>query len=446
MKFISSSNDLSVYLDLNIAKGIPIKNISTDTRTIKKDSLFIAIKGDKFDGNDFVEEAFEKGASLAIADNKKLPKIRNKKIVYVKNTIGALKKISENIIKKYDGNVIAITGSNGKTTTTNIIANSLNNTSKTIGNYNNEIGMPLSIINASPKSKNIIIEIGATKAGDIHYLSKILNPFIGVITNIGNSHLETLKNINGVLKVKSEIVNNIKKGGYLIVPNENKKHLSYWKLIRDDINIYSFGMTKSADFFASDIRVKKEGMHFKISSKLIDKDIQIKTSLEGEHNIKNILSSFVIHYCLDNNINNFALKLNSNKIKNVRQIKSKWLKGSTLIDDTYNANPDSSKKSIDLLSKYKKNTILVIGDMLELGKYKKKLHKEVGEYAKANGINIVLGFGELTKETIKAFGKKGIFFDNEESLKSYLIKNITSKDVILIKGSRGMKMERFINV
>ena len=446
MKFISSSNDLSVYLDLNIAKGIPIKNISIDTRTIKKDSLFIAIKGDKFDGNDFVEEAFDKGASLAIADNKKFLKIRNKKIVYVKNTTGALKKISENIIKKYGGNVIAITGSNGKTTTTNIIANSLNNTSKTIGNYNNEIGMPLSIINASPKSKNIIIEIGAAKAGDIDYLSKILNPFIGVITNIGNSHLETLKNINGVLKVKSEIVNNIKKGGYLIVPNENKKHLSYWKLIRDDINIYSFGMTKSADFFASDIRVKKEGIHFKISSKLIDKDIQIKTSLEGEHNIKNILSSFVTHYCLDNNINNFALKLNSNKIKNVRQIKSKWLKGSTLIDDTYNANPDSSKKSIDLLSKYKKNTILVIGDMLELGKYKKKLHKEVGEYAKANGINIVLGFGELTKETIKAFGKKGIFFDNEESLKSYLIKNITSKDVILIKGSRGMKMERFINV
>ena len=446
MKFISSSNDLSVYLDLNIAKGIPIKNISIDTRTIKKDSLFIAIKGDKFDGNDFVEEAFEKGASLVIADNKKFLKIRNKKIVYVKNTIGALKKISENIIKKYGGNVIAITGSNGKTTTTNIIANSLNNTSKTIGNYNNEIGMPLSIINASPESKNIIIEIGAAKAGDIDYLSRILNPFIGVITNIGNSHLETLKNINGVLKVKSEIVNNIKKGGYLIVPNENKKHLSYWKLIRDDINIYSFGMTKSADFFASDIRVKREGMHFKISSKLIDKDIQIKTSLEGEHNIKNILSSFVTHYCLDNNINNFALKLNSNKIKNVRQIKSKWLKGSTLIDDTYNANPDSSKKSIDLLSKYKKNTILVIGDMLELGKYKKKLHKEVGEYAKANGINIVLGFGELTKETIKAFGKKGIFFDNEESLKSYLIKNITSKDVILIKGSRGMKMERFINV
>ena len=201
MKFISSSNDLSVYLDQNIAKGIPIKNISTDTRTIKKDSLFIAIKGDKFDGNDFVEEAFERGASVAIVDNKKLIKIRNKNIIYVKNTIYALKKISENIIKKYNGNVIAITGSNGKTTTTNIIANSLTNTSKTIENYNNEIGLPLSIINASPKSKNIVMEIGAAKAGDINYLSKILKPLIGVITNIGNSHLESLKKISGGMRV-----------------------------------------------------------------------------------------------------------------------------------------------------------------------------------------------------------------------------------------------------
>ena len=127
-------------------------------------------------------------------------------------------------------------------------------------------------------------------------------------------------------------------------------------------------------------------MHFKVLSKLIDKDIQIKTFLEGEHNIKNILSSFAVHYCLDKNLDTFASRLNSKRIKNVRQIKSKWLKGSLLINDTYNANPDSSMKSIDLLSKYKKNTVLVIGDMLELGKFKKKLHREVGEYAKAKGI------------------------------------------------------------
>ncbi len=446
MKYINNSNDLSVYLDLKIDKDIPIKNISIDTRTIKKESLFIAIKGARFDGNNFVDEALSKGASIVLVDNKRFLKARKKNIIYVANTITALKKISENIIKKYKGNVIAITGSNGKTSTTNILANSLSNTSQTKGNFNNEIGMPLSLINASSKSKNIVLEIAASKIGDINYLSKILKPIVGVITNIGNSHLETLKNINGVLTVKSEIVHNIKKNGYLIVPNENKKHLSHWRLIRKDINIYTFGMTKSADFFASDIRYKKDGMHFKVLSKLIDKDIQIKTFLEGEHNIKNILSSFAVHYCLDKNLDTFASRLNSKKIKNVRQIKSKWLKGSLLINDTYNANPDSSKKSIDLLSKYKKNTVLVIGDMLELGKFKKKLHREVGEYAKAKGINVVLGYGELAKEITKAFGRKGIFFNNEDLLKSYLKKNITSKDVILIKGSRGMKMERFINV
>ena len=128
------------------------------------------------------------------------------------------------------------------------------------------------------------------------------------------------------------------------------------------------------------------------------------------------------------------------------RIKSKWLRGSLLIDDTYNANPDSTRKSIDLLSMYKKRTILVLGDMLELGKYKKKYHKEIGEYAKNRGINILLGFGDLTKNTINSFGKGGLFFKQEEDLKRFLKENVTAKDVILIKGSRGMTMERFINV
>ena len=153
--------------------------------------------------------------------------------------------------------------------------------------------------------------------------------------------------------------------------------------------------------------------------------------------------SFAVYFILEKNEKYFISNLN---IKNVRQNKSKWLRGSILIDDTYNANPDSTKKAIDLLSIYKKNTILILGDMLELGRYRRKFHKDIGTYAKAKGINKLLCFGELTKETIVSYGKKGIFFDKEKDLKSYLKENISSKDVILIKGSRGMKMERFINV
>ena len=445
MKYISNSSDLSIFLDAEIKKNIPIKNISIDTRKIKKDSLFIAIKGKKFNGNDFVKEAFNKGSSIALVDDKKFKLVTDKKIIYVANTIKALKRISKNIIKEYDGSIIAITGSNGKTSTTNIISSVLNKTSKTIGNYNNEIGMPLSIMNASPKSKNLILEIGASKTGDIDYLSKIIRPYIGVITNIGKSHLENLKDINGVLNAKSELINNIKKDGFLIVPNENKKHLRLWKSIRNDIKVYSFGF-KNADFFAYDIKYKENGMHFMISSKLVDKDIKINTNLEGEHNIKNILASFAIHNCLNKDPKDFAQKINSKAIKNIRQIKSKWLKGSTLIDDTYNANPDSTKKSIDLLSSYKKNTVIVLGDMLELGINRKKLHKDVGEYAKAKEIKVLIGFGKLAKEIVRGYGKNGIFFEKEDELKSYLKRKITSKDVILIKGSRGMRMERFIDV
>ena len=446
MKFIANTSDLNRYLGVDIAGNTPIKSISTDTRSIKKNSLFIAIKGENFDGNDFVEEAITKGALYAIADKKKYENQKNKKIIYVKNTVKALKKISGNIINKYKGKVIAVTGSNGKTTTTNIISKTLKNNSKTLKNFNNEIGMPLSIMNASSKSKNLVLEIGASKFGDIDYLSKILKPHVGVITNIGHSHLEKLGNVNGVFEVKSELIKNIKKNGFLIVPSDNKEHLDRWKKLRNDINILTFGIKSGADFYASKINLKENGLSFVIRSNLIKKPIQIKTSIEGKHNIKNILASFAVHFCLKENLENFVNILKVNKLNTLRQIKSKWINGSVLIDDTYNANPDSTKKSIDLLSNYNKNTVLILGDMLELGRYKKQLHKEVGVYAKKRGINIILGYGDLTKYAVDGFGKKAIFFKDEENLKSYLRENITSKDVILIKGSRGMKMEKFKNV
>jgi len=446
MKFIDSTHDLEKYLCIKIKEHNLIKSISTDTRSIVKKSMFIALKGNNFNGNDYVEEALKKGAVIALTDDKRFLNSKNKKIIYVKNTILALGKISRNIIKEFNGTVIAVTGSNGKTTTTNIIASTLKESSSTIENFNNEIGMPLSLINASFKSKQLVLEIGASKFKDIDYLSKILNPHIGIITNIGNSHLEKLQNIQGVLKVKSEIIKNIRSDGFLIVPNENKQYLDYWKKIRTDIRILTFGINKEADFHATNIKTKKNGTDFYIASKFLDKPILIKTNLEGTHNIKNLLVGCITNFCLNNKLDDFIKSINSNEFQTIRQIKSKWYKGSTIIDDTYNANPDSTKKSIDLLSNYNKKTVLLLGDMLELGRYKNKLHKEVGEYAKSKGISKLIAFGNLTRHSIDGFGKNGIFFNDETKLKNYLRKNITSKNVILIKGSRGMKMERFIDV
>ncbi len=446
MKFITNTSDLAKFLNKKIKFNALIKSISTDTRSLKKNSLFIAIKGDNFDGNDFVDEALSKGSNIIIADNKRFKNNKDKRIIWVNDSIKALKTISNNIIKDYGGNVIAITGSNGKTTTTNIIGKTLKNNSKTLKNFNNEIGMPLSLMNASSKSKNLIFEIGASKLNDIDYLSKILQPNVGLITNIGNSHLESLKNIDGVFKVKSEIVKNIKKNGFLVVPNDNKKHLNKWKKMRSDITTISFGMKDDSDFYPIDVKIKQNGLSFLVSSRLLEKPIKISSSLEGVHNVKNILSACAVHYCLGQNLQDFSKLISLSKLDNLRQVKYKWLKGSTLIDDSYNANPDSTKKSIDLLSNYNKKTVLLLGDMLELGRYKNKLHKEVGEYAKSKGISKLIAFGNLTRHSIDGFGKNGIFFNDETKLKNYLRKNITSKNVILIKGSRGMKMERFIDV
>lgn len=446
MKFITNTSDLAKFLNKKIKFNALIKSISTDTRSLKKNSLFIAIKGENFDGNDFVDEALSKGSNIIIADNKRFKNNKDKRIIWVNDSIKALKTISNNIIKDYGGNVIAITGSNGKTTTTNIIGKTLKNNSKTLKNFNNEIGMPLSLMNASLKSKNLIFEIGASKLNDIDYLSKILQPNVGLITNIGNSHLESLKNIDGVFKVKSEIVKNIKKNGFLVVPNDNKKHLNKWKKMRSDITTISFGMKDDSDFYPIDIKIKQNGLSFLVTSRLLEKPIKISSSLEGVHNVKNILSACAVHYCLGQNLQDFSKSISLSKLDNLRQVKYKWLKGSTLIDDSYNANPDSTKKSIDLLSNYNKKTVLLLGDMLELGRYKNKLHKEVGEYAKSKGIRKLIAFGNLTRHSIDGFGKNGIFFNDETKLKNYLRKNITSKNVILIKGSRGMKMERFIDV
>ena len=446
MKFITNTSDLAKFLNKKIKFNALIKSISTDTRSLKKNSLFIAIKGENFDGNDFVDEALSKGSNIIIADNKRFKNNKDKRIIWVNDSIKALKTISNNIIKDYGGNVIAITGSNGKTTTTNIIGKTLKNNSKTLKNFNNEIGMPLSLMNASSKSKNLIIEIGASKLNDIDYLSKILQPNVGLITNIGNSHLESLKNIDGVFKVKSEIVKNIKKNGFLVVPNDNKKHLNKWKKMRSDITTISFGMKDDSDFYPIDVKIKQNGLSFLVTSRLLEKPIKISSSLEGVHNVKNILSACAVHYCLGQNLQDFSKSISLSKLDNLRQVKYKWLKGSILIDDSYNANPDSTKKSIDLLSNYNKKTVLLLGDMLELGRYKNKLHKEVGEYAKSKGISKLIAFGNLTRHSIDGFGKNGIFFNDETKLKNYLRKNITSKNVILIKGSRGMKMERFIDV
>ena len=308
MKFITNTNDIRHHLGIkNESYPDPITNITFDSRKVKKSSFFICLKGESSDGNEFIDKALKKGASLILSNRKKLAE-NNNKIIYTPNTIKALRKISKSIINSFPNNRIGITGSNGKTTTTKIITKTLFNSSATIKNFNNEIGMPLSIMNARKNAKNLVIEMGAAKFKDIDYLSSILKPNIGIITNIGHSHLENLKSTEGVLKVKSELISNISKGGHLIVPANNENHLSYWKKIRRDIDLITFSAYKNADFIAKNIKESNAGMSFLIHSKNYDVNVDIKTDLSGMHNVENILAAYIVNFLTQKNNKYFQKK------------------------------------------------------------------------------------------------------------------------------------------
>jgi len=443
MKFISSTNDIRKYLGLKPKKNIKFKNISIDTRTIKKDSLFIALKGENFNGNKFIERAFSSGAIAVLCSDKSY--INKNNVIYVPSVRKALSKISSEIASDFKGKKILITGSNGKTSTTNIISKSLPKCSSTIKNFNNEIGLPISIMSLKKDSKYMVLEAGAAKKGDIEYLSKIVKPDIGIITNIGNSHLEKLINIEGVFKVKSELIKNIRKGGTLIVPND-MNYLQRWKNMAKDINV----IPVPKKFIAKNEKISKDKkvMTFDIikscSSDKKSKAISISSSLLGKHNVQNIL---VCHTCL-----NVLGESNSKMLKSLKNISSSisrqrilsWRNKSTLIDDTYNANPESVKRSIDVLSEFSGRKIFVFGDMFELGRFRKKLHIDIGSYAKNSKIDILITFGELSKFASSGFQKKSYNFYIEEQLKEFIANFIKKNDIVLIKGSRGMKMERFI--
>ena len=281
--------------------------------------------------------------------------------------------------------------------------------------------------------------------GDIEYLSSIAKPNIGIITNIGNSHLENLENIEGVLKVKSELVQNIRENGYLIVPGDNKKYVDYWKSIRKDIEIITVGLDSTCDIYATKI-YSEESSSFKIKSTKFNIDMDVETDLIGLHNINNILFSYAVSFLVKNDNNYFKKTIEFINKYTTRLNKLKWFNGSTLFDDSYNANPDSVKKSIEFLSSFSGRKILILGDMLELGLNSKEFHKDIGRYAGEKNIDMLIGFGEHTKFSIENFPNNGYFYDTESDLKQFIYNNVKSTDIILLKGSRGMKMERFIDV
>ncbi|MDG1062765.1 MAG: UDP-N-acetylmuramoyl-tripeptide--D-alanyl-D-alanine ligase [SAR86 cluster bacterium] len=446
MKLIKNTQDLLTSLKLDAKSGLPIRNFQIDSRKVTKNSVFFGLTGLKEDGSLYANDAIRKGASLAIVKESKIlnSSAKSSKIILVKSPEKYLIESARIAMGRYKGNVIGVTGSNGKTTTKNILKNCIKNSYATFQNYNNEIGLPLCALELDSKNTAAIFEMGAAKLGDIDLLSKIIKPNIGIITHIGHSHLDGLNSVRGVLEVKSELISNIKKDGIAIIPDG--KYLNHWKKMRDDISFYTFGEKSSASYFPSQIRMTKQGLSFFIESIHLKKRIQIKTKLVGMHNVLNILASFAAIHAAQLNIEEFLDGLRGLENPPQRLELKTWAKQSQVIDDTYNANPDSMRAALDVLCQFQGRKVAILGDMAELGRYRKKLHIGLGDYAKIHGVDILLGYGDLIRHTAFAFGDNGFFFNDKIELIDFLKKNLVGKENILLKGSRSMRMEEILDL
>lgn len=427
---------------------IKIKGVSIDSRTIKKDSLYIPIVGEKFDGRIFIEECQNAGAPAFLIDkNYKIPKSINIPYIKVEDTQKALRDLARAYRQELDIKIIAITGSNGKTTSKNIIHSVLSEkykVEKTHGNLNNEIGVPLTILDFSEDTDIGVVEMGTDDFGEISVLTNIALPDMAMITNIGDAHLLKLKSREGIAKAKLEILEGLKDDGKFLYNGDDeilKKVLPSYDIKQETI---SFGIGENVDFKV----VPKE--HTNTSTNFSYKDEIYSVPLLGSHQVYNGALAVLIGKIFDlsfDEINKGLSKSSNNANRNELVERN----GFDILDDAYKSNPQSLKQGLELagfLDGYS-NKIVVLGDMLELGDDELNLHYKSGLDIDPKKINYCLFFGPLSKQMYKAslenFPKeRSFYFDNKDDLIDKLKLLITKYSLVFVKGSRGVHMEEVI--
>ncbi|MHB8931424.1 MAG: UDP-N-acetylmuramoyl-tripeptide--D-alanyl-D-alanine ligase [Melioribacteraceae bacterium] len=429
-----------------------LSKVEIDSRKVKKGSLFVTIKGEKFDGHDFVKDALRKGATAVIIDSKKFKKFSSLEIpvITVNDTTKAFGELAKIWRNKLSAKVISITGSNGKTTVKEMTAALLAekyNVIKTEANNNNHIGVPLTILSADEKCEVLILEQGTNHFGEIPYSAKISQPDLSLITNIGDAHLEFLKSQEGIFKEKSALYDETNKHGGTVFLNMDDQIISK-KAGRYKSKV-TYGFKGKVDVKGKIAGYTADG-RTEILITYKDKKIKTVLPLYGESNAKNFLAASAI-----------ALKLGLtpkqiiNGVKNFKAVHGRLdvmkFKNAVLIDDTYNASPASVISAIELVKKIKtfKKKLFVLGDMYELGKNSPKIHKELAKLFSADKNLTVLTTGNIMKHMHSELRKnkvRSIHFYLREALALYLKYEEIENSVILVKGSRGMKMEEFENI
>lgn len=425
------------------ADGV-VTNITTDSRKASCGSLFGAIKGEKADGHDFLDDVFEKGCVCAIVEKDVKA---DGTVIKVENTISSLGKIARSIMRKMCIPVVGITGSVGKTTTrdmTYAVVSSLFNTFKNQGNFNNELGVPLTIFAASELSDAAVIEMGMDNFGEIDRLSYIVNPSVSIITNIGMSHIECLGSQENIYKAKSEIFKNTKANGTVILNGDDKILMAHKHEITQRVVTVGIKNTR-ADIVAKNINSTKNNVSFTVSG--MGKVFDVELPVPGEHNVLNALLAIAAGLVLGipekliaDALGGFSMTKMRMDIINKESI--------TIINDCYNAAPASVTAALSVLGKYEDKKIAILGDIKALGEHSKREHFNLGTELVKNNIDILITIGQDAKNIAEGAYGQGmdsacIFsFDTVEEAYPELLNIIEEKSVVLVKASRAMALER----
>ena len=423
-----------------------IKGVTIDSRAIKTNMLFIPFKGENVDGHCFVSQALKDGAGASfyekghdIDDNVKGP------IIWVDDTLIALQQLAKAYLKHVNPKVIGVTGSNGKTTTKDMIESVLHTefkVKKTQGNYNNEIGLPLTILELDLDTEISILEMGMSGFHEIELLSNIAEPDIAVITNIGESHMQDLGSREGIAKAKSEITIGLKKEGTFIYDGDEPLLEPHVKKIKH-AKCLSVGLKQDNALVCEVEHSENDGIAFSING-----NEHYKLPILGIHNMKNAAIAIAIGHELGLKYETIQHNINHVQLTGMRMERHITDDDITIINDAYNASPTSMKAAIDTLSQMEGRKIIVLADSLELGENSRSMHEEVGAYLEGKNIHTLLTYGKDAKY-ISDIGGQFVdhveYFIDKQQLTQYLINNLVANDKVLVKGSRGNKLEEVVN-
>jgi len=427
--------------------NVPFQSVSTDTRTLQSGDLFVALTGDRFDGHEYIRQAEENGAA-AVMISREVP--TRVPYLMVSDTLTGLADLAKFNRDRFTGPLVAITGSSGKTTVKEMMAHILRceageeEVLATRGNFNNHIGAPLTLLRLSKQHTHAVIELGASAEGEIAYTAKLAQPNVSILTNADAAHLEGFGDIDTVARTKGEIIDHLGEGGTAIL-NADSPYFEQWveRASEHGKQVLSFGVSELANVTAQNIESDDQGCcQFQMMTP--NGKANVKLSVMGKHNVVNALAATAASLALELPLKNIVAALQTFSGVQGRLLVMDGMNGSTVIDDSYNANPASVRAAIDTLASRGGQRIFVLGDMAELGAETQRAHAEMGAYAREAGINCFLAIGEFSRAAVTAFGDNGHWFATQDSLVRFLTRQLSSDVTALVKGSRSARMDRVV--